>query len=253
MKRLLPLIIFVGFAAFVIYQRNPGVKAKVDGAVNKYGGWTEEARKENPTGYIDYAMDELKTQQTNFQARVAEYGKNRSKYEAELKKAEAKVVKANEIANNMKGAFQVAKTDQSWPVNVLGKPYTEDQLVTQVSTVLHEKKINEGIITQYADAIATIDTQNKALVKSIADIDGELVKLETSKATAEIEKLNADTESMLANVNDLLSGNADKLNEFGDSPIRSVDDINLSTETESEEAKAATVANKEVMDFLEGI
>ena len=258
MKRLLPLIFFVGIFATIVYRRNPGVKAKVDNIVNNKLGWTEEARKGNPAAFIDHAIDQLGNDKTTFQAQRVSYTNIRSETEASLAAAEMKVAKANEFAEGIRMAYSKASTEASWPVEFSGESYTEDQLVTQVSTILHEKTAHEESIGTFKTILSDIEDQDAALVKRINAIDGQIIKLKASKQQAEMKKLTADSDAMLAKVNELLIDNTAAIADTGasSSPIRSLDDLKTMGEQAAEKAtedKAEMVANKEVMDFLKGI
>lgn len=256
MKRFLPLIIFAAIFATVIYKRNPGVKAKVDNMVNTYGGWTEEARKKEPAKFIEHAINQLEKDKVTFNAQRVSYGAVRSEAEASLKMAETKIAKANEFAEGIKMAYTKASTASTWPVEFSGASYTEDQLVTQVSTILHEKKAHENSIGTYKAILEDIETQDTALLTRITEIDGEIIKLKASKQAVQMKKLTADADSMLSKVNDLLEGNTSTISELNSSPIRSLDDLNLGGQeagAADDDKKAKTVANKEVMDFLSGI
>ncbi|MFT7676294.1 MAG: hypothetical protein ACI8QC_000264 [Planctomycetota bacterium] len=252
MKPLLTMLLIAAVAGVIVYEFSPGVKAQVDQAVNKHVGWTPEARKADPKGFIEHAIESLKEDRAAFKAQQLAYAQIRQDAVAGLATAEAKVAKAEEVSMAAKATFQTAEAGNAWPVSFGNLNYSREQLVGQVQTVLYEKKAHSETIGIYQQTIDDIDAQGLALGSRITEIGIEITKLKAEAQRAEMMKLNADAEAMLAKVYDLLEGNSDTLVELHDSPIRSLDEIDLNEEPTAEK-KAATVANKDVMDFLEGL
>lgn len=252
MKPLLTLLLLAAVTGVFVYEFNPGVKAQVDQAVNKHVGWTPEARKADPKGFIEHAIERLEKDRIAFQAQQNEYSRIRQEAVTGMATAEAKVAKAEEVSLGAKAAFQGAESSGSWPVSFSNKSYSREELVGQVQTVLYEKGGHATAIEIYTQTISDIDGQRLAVTSRITQIGIEITKLKAEAQRAEMIKLNADAEAMLAQVNELLEGNNKDLVQYEESPIRSLDDLE-SVEEATQEKRAATVANKDVMDFLEGL
>lgn len=252
MKPLLSLLLIAAVAGVIVYEFSPGVKAKVDQAVNKHVGWTAEARKADPKGFIEHAIESLKEDRAAFIAQKNKYAQIRQEAVAGLTTAQEKVAKAEQVSMDAKAAYQTAESTDAWPASFSNSTYNRDELIGQVTTLLYEKQGHSETIPIYQQTVDDIDTQGLALTARITEIGIEITKLKAEAQRAEMMKLNADAEAMLAKVYDLLEGNSSTLHQLKESPIRSLDELEI-VEEATQEKRAATVANKDVMDFLEGL
>ena len=217
MKRLLPVLVFGAFFAFIIYQRNPGVKAKVDNALREQIGWNEEARKADPKGFIEHAIEQLKQDKATFTAQRSELAKVRDEATENLTKAEANIAKGNELAAAAKAAYQTAESGEAWPAKFSNSTYTRDQLIQQVSTIMAEKKAYEETVKTYKEVLDGVNAQEANLMERITKIDGKVIELGAQAKLVEMKKLTAEADVMLAQVNDLLVTNFSDISEVSNS------------------------------------
>jgi len=249
MKPRFLVFVAVIVAAVVLYQKYPGLRTAVDGAVTKYGGWNAEAIEKDPAGFIKHAQSELTASIASFEKSRTDLGTQKRAVEEKLKALETKVVNADNFARALKDQYQSAKASGSFPITVVNKPYTEDQVIKQVEELLAEKSRSQKLIDQYTGILATADTRRSQLTERISQSTFKLDELEVQATQVSIDKLSAEADQLLAQVNTVLVENG-KLaqGETGD-PVRSY--AQLMAEFEKTAAAAPTSAPKsDALAFL---
>lgn len=249
MKPRFLLFIAVIVAAVVLYQKYPGLRTAVDGAVTKYGGWNAEAIEKDPAGFIKHAQGELATSIASFEKSRTEIGAQKRTVEEKLVALKSKVENADNFARALKDQYQIAKANGSFPITLAQQPYTEAQVIKQVEELLAEKSRSQKLIDQYTGILATADTRRSQLTDRITQSNFKLDELEVQATQVSIDKLSAEADQLLAQVNSVLVENG-KLaaGETGD-PVRSYEQ--LMADYEKTAAAAPTAAPKsEALAFL---
>lgn len=245
MKIVLPLLLAGGAAAWYFW----------DTVEDKYEEvrWSETMRREDPLGYIDFALGKL-------DANKAQFGKVRAnlaaaKEEAEKRRDEftTKHATALELAGEQKAAYQAAEMGGGYPIAFLGKDYTKEQFVNQVTLTLTERDALDQGIDDLTDAIARIETSRTELAERVTKIDASRVQLQTKRAVVEVQQLTQEIEDLLANVDELLVEDQTAIEALpaDDDPVRSLDDFLKAVqdaEAPAEDAQPESAA----LQFLEG-
>jgi DNA repair exonuclease SbcCD ATPase subunit len=243
------VFIAVIVAAVVLYQKYPGLRAAVDGAASKHLGWTDEAIKDDPAGFIKFAQSELAESIASFEQSRADISTQKRTAEEKLKLLQSKLENADNFATALKAQYQTAKANNSFPVVAANRPYTEEQVIDQVEELLAEKARSQKLIDQYTGILATADTRRAQLTERISESKFKLDELEAQATQVSIDKLSAQADELLAQVNTVLVDNG-KLarGETGD-PVRPLDQ--LMAEFDKTAAAAPTSAPKtEALAFL---
>lgn len=244
-------LIFVAIivAAVVLYQNSPGIRAKVDGAASKHLGWSEEAIRKDPAGFIKHAQTELSTSIAKFEDSRNSIGAQKRNVEEKLTTLRSKLENADNFATALKEQYQKAKASGSFPITVVGKPYTEEQVIQQVEELLAEKSRSQQLIDQYTGILATADTRRAELSQRISQSKFKLDELEVQATQVSIDKLSAEADKLLAQVNDVLIENS-KLAQGGSAdPVRSIDQL-MADFDRTAAAKPDEVPKSEALAFL---
>lgn len=245
MKGIFGLLVLVLILGGIAWFASPAFRGKVQKEYRERAGWTEEARRENPIEYINYAMETLKKDVEKLKSVQTEFARARTKLDEELKERQGKVQKAAFYLEGFKAKYNEAKEKNSFPVVVEDHKYTEQELVQQIKLTLAEKKANEQVVTQMDAALKNQEEKRNVLAMRITESQAKLSLLDSQKVMLQADKLSSAGAEILKNVNDVLVENANVKDE---SPIRTLDDIAKGT-AQGGNAKTA-VMDKEVEDFL---
>jgi len=236
-------------AAVVLYQKFPGLRTAVDGAVTKYGGWNAEAIEKDPAGFIKHAQSELTASIASFEKSRTDISTQKRTVEEKLKALQTKLVNADNFAMALKDQYQIAKASGAFPITVANAPYTEDQVIKQVEELLAEKARSQKLIDQYTGILATADTRRSQLTERISQSKFKLDELEVQATQVSIDKLSAEADQLLAQVNTVLVENGKLAQGDTADPVRSYDQ--LMADFEKTAAAAPTSAPKsEALAFL---
>jgi len=245
MKIVLPLLLAGSAAAWYFW----------DTVEDKYEEvrWSETMRRDDPVGYIDFALGKL-------DANKAQFGKVRANLAAAKKEAEtrrdeftAKHGNALELADKQKEAYQAAEMGAGYPIAFRGKDYTKEQLVNQVTLTLTERDALDQGVGDLTDAIARIENSRTELAERVTKIDASRVQLQTKRAVVEVQQLTQEIEDLMANVDELLLNDQTVIESLpeDDDPVRSLDEFLETVEGQEAPAEEPEVESM-ALQFLEG-
>lgn len=244
-SKLIGLVLAVLAIGGAAYFFSPGFRAKVDAQYDKVGGWTEEARRNDPVGYIEFSVGKLRDNVAKFEEMGASLRGSKASLEQKKKENENKIAFAEKTLQELKAKFLEVKGGAAkWPVEIAGKPYSEADLKNQVNLFLSQKEGFAGLAAQLEKALATADSKSNEILARISDSKGKLAMLETQKEIVKLNKLTGDTEKLLAQVQDVLVQNEAMVQG---SAVRTVEELMRDAGT-----AAAAAVNPNVDAFLNG-
>ncbi|MCA9057112.1 MAG: hypothetical protein KDA85_01375 [Planctomycetaceae bacterium] len=234
--------VMAGFVLMVIaaYVRSDGFQQSIDRTVNEATGWNEEARKEDPQGYLDFVekrlTQDLKTMQQTRKALAAEMN-NITEQEQQL---DAKVKYARELADEFRAAWRADR----FPVEIRHAAYTRDQTEAQVSILLAQ-------IDGYQDSLEQIESARQQSEMRVEELTVQVVRTETNLALIDTQRellraraLTTTRDELVAQVDALFTDNRTLLSG---SPIRSVEEL---LETADISTSSMTTSRDRVHSFL---
>ena len=250
-KILVPLIAIAGVSAY-LFQ---------DTVEDKYESlrWSETMRREDPVGYIDFAMGKLEEDKAQFAQVRTNLASAKEAADERRSEFTQKHSFAVDLAGKMKGAFQAAEMGGGYPVSFqIGasqEEYTREQFVAQVTLTLAERDAYDAGIDDLTEAMDRIATAHTELATRVATIDASRVQLKTKRAVVEVQQLTSEIEDLMANVEDLIIGNEDAIDELPaeQDPVRSLDEFLEAIQSPEPVAEpAGEVPTTATMQFLEG-
>ncbi|MCI0682583.1 MAG: hypothetical protein L0Y71_10800 [Gemmataceae bacterium] len=150
-------------------------KGEVEAAITRIGGWGK-----NPDKYKTAIQEADKLQKTNVGAALAALDQAKSEAEAEAKSAEAEY---QTVKKSVMSKADQLRDPKIWEhvkadLEALPKPEDADAQV-QAGKGTEGKKIMEGLVAPYTQAVANVQEYKKVLAK----------ETETNKKIADLEKL----------------------------------------------------------------
>lgn len=226
------------------YTFSPGLRAKMDDVVDKVVGWTDEARRDDPVGYVEYALEKLAADLGRFRDARSSLAETKQGAQDKLAENEQLNAAAIELSGAFREQYGLAEGSQGYPVTVAGEAYDHDQLVSQVQLVLAQRDTYASAVVDLEAAVATMDETANHIESRIIETQKNITLLETKLEVLKIEKLTAETEQLLTNVEALLHENEDVLSD----PVRTVEE--LLNALQSPEAEPAPDARAAALEFL---
>lgn len=250
MKQLV-IIALVAVGGFLAWNYIPGLRTAAANAKDKLTSWSEEDRKNDPVGYINYAKGKLNDNISKYEGMLKELAnletENKTKRD-EFARTEKGAV---DLLNEAKERFVAAEAAGEWPITVFEGSYTKDQFLQQVETWMADRTNATRQLQAYEANLTTLEESRGALRGRVQDLQQAIADLDTKEATLKVAALTEADTQLLAQVDDLLEQSSKALT--GDSPIRSVKDILAQQDAAAAEAEkeAAKAASKDaVLDFL---
>ncbi len=242
MKYLL-ITVAVVLLSWLAWTQLPGLRTKVSGTVDEYGGWTEEARRDDPVGFLTYAEQKLGSDIESFRKSREALAATKANAEAELQRNAGLLTVAEELATQFREQFKLAESAGAWPIQVAGASYEREALIEQVTSILVERDTYARVIDTYTDVVTSAEAQRKELRSRIQSSEATLVELRAQKELVRVNKLTADADALLAQVDTLINGNSETLVAL-DEP-RSVEALLAATK-----AAPQASAPSSALDFL---
>lgn len=248
MKNIIIFVVVVAGAYFA-WNNLPGLRDQVTKAANKYGGWTEEARKSDPVGFIEHATEQLEKDIKQFEAAKTALVSNKKSSEAKLEEYRNEQASAKELAASIKELYKTAEETGAWPITISGKPYERAQAIALVNDILMTQKNAGARMADYAQVLASIEAKSAELTTRISESKFNVEKLAAQRELVKVDSLSAEADQLLAKVNDLVEGNS----KLADEPALTYEELvkDLAKQAKVDEKAAADdAATSAALDFL---
>ncbi len=247
------VIAAIAAAGVAAWQFSPAFRAKARTAFEDYGAWTEEARRDDPVGYIDFATGKLENDLEKFKQAQGTLAQAKTSAQSKLAESESKHAMAVEFSELMRAEYQKAEAGEGYPVEVLQKSYARTDLISQVELVLAERDTYAGVIADYQGVLSQLEETRTSLTTRITTTQAQITQLKAKREVVAIQKLTSETEDLLAKVQDLLGENEETISSLpeDDNPVRTVEDLLNAVEGAAGEAAPDEPAKSAVEAFLE--
>ena len=133
LKRMAMGLVMVAVGALGICRFAPGVWTQLDRQLSQVAGWTEEARKNNPDGFVSHLEQKLRGDREVMEKSRRELAAEASRLAEVLHKQDALRADAQRLAEEFRDKYQEAVDRDRFPIEVRGAAYAEAQAKSQVS------------------------------------------------------------------------------------------------------------------------
>jgi phage shock protein A len=207
MRGLVTLLVVVLLAGVGLYFFSPWFRTKVDDTVAGMQKWDAEARRKNPVGYIEYATKRLETNVEKFENVRTDLAVASAKLKDMKAKNTQKITVADTTLESLKAAYKEAKGGKGWPVKVAEGSYTEATLKSQVNSLLKEKEAFAKVAAQADAGLVKAERSSLEIQNRITESKMQISILATQKELVKMNQLTAESEKLLAQVNDVILEN----------------------------------------------
>lgn len=238
MKKLFLVAVMAGGLGVTCYI-SPTARGWVWSETRTLTGWSEQARKADPVGFVSHVERQLRQDQKDLketrQTLAAEIG--------ELTKKQREQTALRDQSQQLASDFRTAWQGGRFPVTIRNAAYTEGELTSQVSSLLAEIEGYATTVERLSRVRIEAEQKLEELTVRIEKTESEIASLGTQRELVRARVLTDSGERLLAQVDNLLEVNQQVLLS---NPVRSTRD--LLTATESPRQGRAT--NDRVIAFL---
>ena len=246
---------FLGFLVVVVLAgaagvANPALRTQVYRQWYAVRGWTEEARRKDPVGFALYAerrlKDDLKVMKETRRELAAEVGQ----LSQEKREQQALSDQARQLAEDFRAKYQSASTDGGFPIEVRNAAYTEPEAKAQVSMLLAEAEGYEQALGELTAVREDAESKLEELVVGINATETQLAALSTKRELLRARQLTSEGEQLLAQVDELMTGNTQLIEGNPVRPLRELLDAPVAKpqNTASQQRVEQFLAAKPVID-----
>ena len=185
-------------------------------------GWTEEARQADPVGFASYAERRLKHDLQVMEKTRTELAAEVGQLSRKIREQQALGDQARHLAEEFRTEYQLASTNGGFPIEVRSAAYTEGQAKSQVSMLLAEADGYTQSLDQLTKVRKEAESKIEELVVRINGTETQLAALSTKRELLRARQLTAEGEQLLAQVDELMTGNTQVIQG---NPVRSVREL----------------------------
>jgi len=211
-----------GAATAATYWYCPGLWVQIDRKVTELAGWTEEARRGDPAGFVDHATRRLREDLETMERTRRELAAEIAQVSKKAREQEALRDQANQLANEYREAYQAACTNGSFPIVVRSAAYTGEDVKVQVRMILAEAAGYEEALDALKKVQEQAESKLEELTVRINSTETKLVALAAQREILLARTLSDEGEQLLAQVADLMDGNEQVIVQ---NPVRNVREL----------------------------
>lgn len=222
--KLLRLLVALAVVGAVLWFAFPALRAKARQAFEEHGGWTEDARREDPVGFLEYAEERLRDDLDAFRRSRADMAAAAETSRVRAEESAQRVAAADAFAGRFRVAYAAAEPSGAWPVTVEGASYGRDELIAQVEQILGEREMYAELATGFEEVVRRAAAQDVELAARITRTEAALENLDVQIELVRVRELSTGVDELLGNI-DALLGENDAARDGGGGPIRTVDKL----------------------------
>lgn len=195
MKNAISSIVLLIIGLVLVYNFAPGLWSQGERVYREKMGWTPEARRANPVGYLKYSRDTLQSNIDKITGIVQNLELQARSVEKEHKKVVEEQSKYEELLNRARSLYKEAGKEggSGYPVKFLGSSYKQDQFLKQIEIIFERneqakkridggKKANDNILKALTEMY-----ERKAKAKgALEDIETSIVIAQANAAASEV-------------------------------------------------------------------
>lgn len=202
-------------------------------------GWTEDARRADPEGFARHAERRLAQDLDQMQQTRRELAAEVGQLVRRARQQQALHDQGATLADEFRVRYQEAEANGGFPITVRNAAYTRPQAESQVSMLLAETAGYEQSLALIDGVRQQAEAQLEALAVKINQTEAQLATLATKRELLRAGRLTAEGEALLAQVDELMTGNARVIAE---NPVRTVEELLASTSQPANPAGRQAVA-----------
>jgi hypothetical protein len=239
-------LVVVAAGALGLSKFAPGLWTHVDRKLAQVAGWTEDARQNDPEGFLNHVEQKLRGDREAMEQSRRELAAETGRLAEVLREQEALQADAQRLAQEFRDQYQEAAAEDGFPIEVRGAAYTEAQAKAQVSLLLAQAQGFAENLAKLRKAKDDAESQIQTYVVKLEATEAQLAMLPAQRELLRARRLSSAGEQLLAQLDELFDENARVIQG---NPVRSVQELLAASpdggkKPASEEAVAAFLAEQ---------
>ena len=221
-KRIDVLLVVALVIGAALYLLSPGVRAVVHSKIAEMRGWTPEARKADPDGFLDYVNRRLTEDAAAMQSTRRELTAEIGQLTRKQRELTALRDQARSLAGDFRTQYRTISAGTANSVVVRGGAYTGEQVVSQVRMLLAEAEGYDADLQRVAQAVGQAEQKLQELAVQINATETQLAMLETKRQLLRAQTLSHEGQQLFEQIDALLNGNSQVVQG---NPVRTVREL----------------------------
>jgi hypothetical protein len=222
LRRVVVGLVVLLTTGMVVREFFPVLSAAIQSRIPGLADWIAPDPKTAPVPFADYARAKLQRDLEAMQKTRRELAAEVGELVRKVREQEALRKQAEQLADQFRHEYHEVKAESRFPVEVHGRAYTEAELKSQLSMILAEAKGYEDACAKLRDVRQQAEAKIESLAVKINSTETQLVALAAKRDLIEANRLSSEGEALLAQVDELMHGNAQ---EIADNPVRTVREL----------------------------
>ncbi len=243
LKRMVGLLVVVAVTGSLAWTKCPPPRTWGLTHWKSYTGWSEEDRRADPAGFSTYAEKKTQKDLAVMQDNRRRLASDLSELSKASREKSALAAQAQTMAEEFRAEYQDALANDSFPIEVRGKAYTEAEVKRQVSLLLAEAEGYSESLAEIENVRAEAERKMEELAVRIEQTESQLATLATKRELFKVRELTTEGETLLGQVDELMTGNSQAI---ADNPVRTIREL---AAAESSKPKGRAT-NETVEEFL---
>jgi phage shock protein A len=190
-----------------LYYGGPEFRTEVDRCWYDWTGWTEEARQNDPDGFMRYAERRLRADLATLEDTRQGLRRGLAEVQREHTKQTAQLEHADGTARLLRDAYRQADEVDAFPVEVRGEAFTRDQVERRVGTLLAEAESCRASLEHLAAIRQQAEDKLEALSVQIDGTQAQLASMGVRREMVRAQLLSEQDQQVVAEVAGLMNAN----------------------------------------------
>ncbi len=232
MMRLVSTVLGIGIVTAavsgLIYGYFPGLRVPIERFITERVGWTEEARQQDPVGYLTFVMRRLEKDLADLTAARKELLSQIAHISRKIHEQEAFFYHAQRLAHMFRSEYQLAQRSNNFPMVVHGATYSAEEATHQIALLLAEAAGYRESVDRLRGVREEAERQLQTITVRLNRTEAEIAALSAERQICQVREIVNRQGELLARVQSLFDDNKKILMSH---PVRTVRELLAAAES----------------------
>lgn len=219
------LLLVLSLTVLAVRTLAPEFWSQAESVYREKTGWSEQAKKKDPVGYMEYVLDQAETELSNMQGYIQDYNHSIAQLIQEKSNSQKIVQVDTTLLQEMKTLYKKIEVgDGSWPVTYRERAYSEAEFRQQIGVLLSEKDSHSRIATNLQQEINHLKGRLNQLKVAKSKYKSKISRIRADIQIARARKGTKAIEAIIAKADQVLASVGSTRSDFG-SPLRTAEEM----------------------------
>lgn len=212
------IIALVLVIAGIVYWVSDPMRARMQEGIDQMTKWTPENIAKEPVLYLNFCEEQANKAIQSLKADRISVEQNKAKLQEMKDTASAQVKKGEQVLADLKGLYEKAETDKTWPVTWQNQSRDKDTMKAYIMRIYKETQTQRMILDKVDSGLKKLEAQVVKIEKASGDAKAQLADIAANRELLKVQKLTDDLKDRLVNMKGAIQGVVDVAAEGGGLP-----------------------------------